>query len=102
MKVKLKIISIPVPQNLYDFSDIKATNNVPDQIIRDCFAYTKKYHPRSETMKYIDVTIIFGICESLIEILLFLLRFHDELRIKGNDAKDFYEYVYGKYIKKGF
>ena len=53
-------------------------------------------------MKNIDVTIIFGIKESSIERPSILLRFHDELKITSKQAKCFYNYVYEKYIKKGF
>ena len=49
-----------------------------------------------------DVTIIVGIKDSSNERPLLLLRFHNEFRIKSKEAKKFYNYVYKKYIKKGF
>ena len=68
--------------------------------MKECFVYTKKGLPESTTMKNIDVTTIFGICESSMERPLLLLRFHKELKINGGQGRKFYKYLYEKYIKK--
>ena len=96
-------MSIPVCSNLHDFKDIKGTNDVADDIISECFIYTKNNRPKitKEKEKNVDVKIIFGICNSSAEWPLILLKFHGELKISRKKAKKLYHYVYNKYIKKG-
>ena len=45
------MISIPVSSKACTFNDIKGTNNVPDEIIRECFVYTKLALLQSTIMK---------------------------------------------------
>ena len=102
MKIELEINSIPVSCNVHDFNNINGTNDVPGKIVRECFVYTKNDLPESTRMKNIDVTIIFGVCESSIERLLILPRFYNKLKVRSGQAKSFNKYVHDKYIKKGF
>ena len=72
-------MSIPVCYVLHDFKDIKGTNDIPDDTIRESFVYTKNNIPKRKHFKEkkVDVTIIFGRCKPSAERPLLLLRFHD-------------------------
>ena len=44
-------MSITVCSNLHDFKDVKGTNDIPDDIVRESFLYTKMTYQRGKILK---------------------------------------------------